>query len=124
VRAGRRIHVKLTLQKVRGPELTRTYTVKIPANARKGRLRLQFIGHDVDSGDSGLATIIIGEDDPQDTGGDAGPRTLKALARQVARIARYDGVTLRIGRSSTRAFRDDALRISGHAEATVRATQR
>jgi hypothetical protein len=124
VRAGQRIRVKVALQKVRGARLTRTYPVKIPADARKGRLKLEFVGHDVDSGDSGLATIIIGEDDPQDAGGDPGPRTLKALASQVAGIARYDGVLLRIGRSSSRAFRDDALRISGHAEATVRVTRR
>jgi hypothetical protein len=38
----------------------------------------------------------------------------------VSSIGRFDGVTLHTGRASRRAFRDDDLRISGHAEVTVR----
>jgi hypothetical protein len=120
VHPGQKIRVRLSLQRVRGARTTRTYTVRIPARAKAGRLRLLLVGRDADAGDSGLATIILGEDDPTDAGGDAGPKTLKALASRVSSIGRFDGVTLHTGRASARAFRDDGLRISGHAEVTVR----
>jgi hypothetical protein len=104
--------------------MARTYTVRIPSRAKAGRLRLLLVGRDADAGDSGLATIILGDDSPTDAGGDAGPKTLKALASRVSSIGRFDGVTLHTGRGSTHAFRDDNLRISGHAEVTVRVVRR
>jgi len=45
------------------------------------------------------------------------------LAEQVRATGRYDGVNLRIGRARGEAFRDDAFRISGQAETTVRVTR-
>jgi hypothetical protein len=121
VKPGQRVKVRLSLQRVRGPRMSRTYTVRIPRSARPGRLRLLLVGRDADQGDFGIATIILGDDGPSDEGGDAGPQTLKALAKQVDGISRYDGVSLRTGpRSSAHAFRDADLRISGHATITVR----
>jgi hypothetical protein len=124
VRPGQLVHVRVSLQRVRGPRMARTYTVRIPSRAKAGRLRLLLVGRDADAGDSGLATIILGDDSPTDAGGDAGPKTLKALASRVSSIGRFDGVTLHTGRGSTHAFRDDNLRISGHAEVTVRVVRR
>src|SRR4051812_14232423 len=63
VQAGRRIRVTATLQRVRGPRLIRSYSVRIPAGTRPGPVRLRFVGHDVDAGESGLAAIILGEDE-------------------------------------------------------------
>jgi hypothetical protein len=124
VRPGQRVRVRVSLQRVRGARMTRTYAVRIPRNARPGRLRLLLVGRDADEGDIGLTTIIIGDDGATAEGGDPGPKTLQALARQVSSLGRFDGVTLHAGRASSHAFRDDGLRISGHAEVTVRVVAR
>src|SRR4051794_412973 len=119
VRPGQRIKVRVRLQRVRGDRLRRTYTVRIPPDARRGRLRLRLVGRDVDQFEDAVATIILG-DDHDDAGGDPGPGSLKALAKEIRGLGRFDGVTLEAGRRRTHAFRDDALRISGHAAVTVR----
>jgi hypothetical protein len=121
LRAGHDARVKLTLQQVRGDRFTRTYTFHIPASASRGRVRLEFIGQDADQGDSGLATIILDDGSDDTPGGDPGPRTVHALAKEVAKTHRYDGVLLRLGHGRiVHAFRDPGFRISGQATATVR----
>jgi hypothetical protein len=124
VRPGQRIRVRVSLQRVRGARMERTYSVRIPRTARPGRLRLLLVGRDADAGDSGLTTIIIGDDSGTSEGGDPGPKTLRALARRVSSLGRFDGVTLHTGKASSHAFRDDGMRISGHAEVTVRVVRR
>jgi len=121
VRPGQRVRVKVALQKVRGAKLTRTYTFRIPSDAKKGTQRVRFVGTDADAGDDGFTTIILGSDDDSNQGGDPGPATLDELASSVKATERYDGVSGRIGKSRTvQAFRDDAFRISGQAETAVR----
>jgi hypothetical protein len=120
LRAGHDARVKLTLQQVRGDRFTRTYSVHIPASAPSGRQTLEFVGRDADEGDDSLSTIILDTGENPTPGGDPGPRTLHALAKEVASIHRYDGVRLRIGSRTLHAFRDDAFRISGQADVTVR----
>jgi hypothetical protein len=120
VRAGHDTRVKLTLQQVRGDRFTRTYSLHIPSSAPAGRQTLELVGQDTDAGDDGLATIILDTGGDPTPGGDPGPRTLHALAKEVARIHRYDGVRMRLGHRVVKAFRDGAFRISGQAEATVR----
>ena len=73
-------------------------------------------GQDADQGEDGFTTIILGEEDERDEGGDPGPATLAELAAQVRGTQRYDGVSVRIGRARGNAFRDDDFRISGQAE--------
>jgi hypothetical protein len=122
VRPGEKLRVTLTLQRVRGAaEFKRGYTLRIPRDARPGVHKLQLIGRDADSSDDSLATtIILGDDSQDDGGGDPGPTSLASLRDQVEGLARYDGVTLRLGSSRARAFRDDALRISGRGSVMVR----
>jgi hypothetical protein len=124
VRPGQRVRVRVALQRVRGGALSRTYTIRIPADAKRGKQRLRLTGQDADQGDSGFTTIILGGDTPQDTGGDAGPGTLGELAAAVSATARYDGVSLRLGRAQAEAFRDNDFRISGQADTTVRVIRR
>jgi hypothetical protein len=119
VKRGQRVKVKLSLQRVRGPRMSRTYTVRIPASARPGRLRLLLVGRDADQGDDGLTTIILGDDSASDAGGDPGPRTLKSLAKQVDGISRYDGVSLHAGHGS--AGRGVPAAASGSAACKTRA---
>jgi len=120
VRPGQRVRARVKLQRVRGGSLTRTYTLRIPSNARKGKQSIRLVGTDADQGDNGFATIIFGGEDERNEGGDPGPATLTALAKEVAGTARYDGVSVRIGRARGRAFRDEAFRISGQAATRVR----
>lgn len=121
VRPGQRVRARVSLQRVRGGTLVRTYTLRIPADAPRGNQRVRFVGQDADAGEDGFTTIIIGEDDERDEGGDPGPRTLRELEAQIKATGRYDGVTARVGRSSRiEAFRDEAFRISGNADATTR----
>ncbi len=123
VRPGQRVRARVSLQRVRGGTLVRNYPFRVPADAARGSQRFRFIGQDADAGEDGLTTIIIGDDDERDVGGDPGPRNLKELEAQLKGTERYDGVTVRVGRSRTEAFRDDAFRISGTADATTRVTR-
>ena len=71
-------------------------------------------------GADAFTTIILGDDEEENEGGDPGPATLDELAEQVRATQRYDGVRVRFGRVRGEAFRDDDFRISGQAETTVR----
>jgi hypothetical protein len=119
VRAGRRVRARVRLRRVRGDVFTRTYRVRIPRGLRRGVRTLRFTGTDADVADDGLLGAIF-IDGVEDGAGDPGPRNLKALARRIRAIRRYDGVRVRAGGARSRGFRDDRLRISGRARATVR----
>jgi hypothetical protein len=127
VRPGRHVRARMALQVVRGPRITRSFRLRIPS-LRPGLHRLTFVGKDVDDPDSDLfgslvETITIGGDSGSGAG-DPGPRSLDALARRVAKIGRYDGVTLHVGDRRARAYRDADLRISGRASTRVRVARR
>src|SRR4051794_6039240 len=103
VRPGQKVRARVKLQVDRGGTLTRTYTLRIPAGVRRGTRHLHFIGQDVDLGDSGFTTIILGDDSDRAAAGDEGPKSLKALSARVRAATRYDGVTVRAGRVRARA---------------------
>jgi hypothetical protein len=124
VRPGQKVRVRVALQPVRGDRLTRGYTMQIPRDARSGRQTLRLVGQDVDQGENAFTTIILGDDQEQNEGGDPGPDSLDELAQQVRATQRYDGVIARMGRVRGEAFRDDDFRISGQAETTVRVSRR
>ena len=83
VRRGQRVRVRLNLQVVRGPRITRSFRLRIPGSVRSGRRRLAFTGHDVDDPESDLfgalvETITIGGDEEEDDGaGDPGARSIE-----------------------------------------------
>jgi len=121
VRPGQRVRARVSLRRVRGGTLTRTYDVRIPSDSKSGKQRVRFVGTDADQGDDGFTTIILGDDGDRNDGGDPGPTSLDELADDVRATERYDGVTARVGsRGRFNAFRDDDFRISGQAETTVR----
>jgi hypothetical protein len=120
VRRGQRVRVRVSLQRVRGNAFTRTYRMRIPSKAPRGKQQLRFVGQDADEGSDIFSTIIIDDEDMSGEGGQRGPATLRRLAKRVRATARYDGVTVRIGRRVAKAFRDEDFRISGNAEVTVR----
>ena len=79
---GQRVRARVSLQRVRGARLTRTYLIRIPPTPR-GTQRLRFIGQDADQGEDGFTTIILGEEDERDEGGDPGPRDAERARRRV-----------------------------------------
>jgi hypothetical protein len=123
VRPGQKVKARVSLQVVRGDKLTRTYTLTIPRDARPGRQSLRLVGQDADAGSDAFTTIILGDDEEENEGGDPGAGSLDELAAQVRETQRFDGVSVRIGRARGNAFRDKDFRISGQAERTVRVTR-
>jgi hypothetical protein len=122
VRPGGTVRVRVTLQRVRGGELRRSYRVHIPAGVGHGRRTLALTGRDVDTSEDSLGeSIVIGGGNDV---GKAGPRSVRALAARIRGIARYDGVTLRLGGTRVHAFRARDMRISGGARTTVRLVKR
>ena len=119
VRAGQKVRARVTLRRVRGGTIRRTYRMRIPSGLRRGARTLSFTGADVDVADDGLLGAII-LDGADDGAGDEGPRNLRALAKRIRSIRRYDGVRVRTGYGRVRAFRDRDLRISGRASTRVR----
>lgn len=119
VRAGQRVKAHVTLRRVRGGIIHRTYRTRIPGGLRHGWRTLHFSGVDADLAEDGLlGDIIIG--DSSSNAGDPGPPNLRALAAKIRRKHRWDGAKVRAGGGRTRAFRDAKLRISGHAATEVR----
>ncbi|HET8950174.1 MAG TPA: hypothetical protein VFN44_06680, partial [Solirubrobacteraceae bacterium] len=119
VRPGQRVRARVTLRRVRGAIVRRSYRMRIPRGLHRGLRTLRFSGTDVDVADDGLLGAII-IDGLDDGAGDPGPRNLRDLADRIRGLHRYDGVHLRAGGERTRAFRDRRLRISGRAETRVR----
>src|SRR5829696_8357521 len=119
VRAGQRVRARVTLRRVRGGIVRRSYRMRIPREMHRGKRTLRFTGTDVDVADDGLLGAII-IDGIDDGAGDPGPRNLRALAESIRRQQRYDGVRVNAGGGRHRAFRDRELRISGRATARVR----
>jgi hypothetical protein len=119
VRPGQKVRARVTLRRVRGGVIRRSYRTTIPRGIGRGGRTLKFTGTDVDVADDGLLGAII-IDGIDDGAGDPGPRNLRELAESIRRLQRWDGVKVRAGSSRTRAFRDRELRISGRAATRVR----
>jgi len=119
VHPGQKVRARVTLRRVRGGILHRSYRMRVPRTLRHGWRTLRFTGVDADVAEDGLlGDIIIG--DEVDGAGDAGPRNLKALAAKIRRKHRFDGVKVRAAGRRVPVFRDRRLRISGRAATTVR----
>jgi hypothetical protein len=123
VHPGQRVKARVTLRRVRGGTLHRSYPMRIPHSLGKGRHTLRFSGVDADVAEDGLLDDIIIGDEP-DGAGAPGPRNLRALADKLRREHRFDGVKLSVGGRRIPAFRDAKLRLSGHATAEVRVVKK
>jgi hypothetical protein len=117
VKPGRRVKLKVTMQRLRGGTFTKRYRVRIPRGVKPGRRALRLRGFREGSPDDDLLAILFGfeeEDAAQ------GPATLRQLIRAISALGRWDGVELRLGRSEKRAFRDDDLVITGRTKTVVK----
>ena len=136
LRAGQDFTLSLSLQRVRGLASVRTVRAHVPAGLGSGRRTLVVTGTPSDtSGSSTDLTSLLGggagsASSPPD---EAGPRSLSALAHELAAIHRFDGVIVSFrspgakddvtGRHDPAAPRpllsDPNLRISGTAKTRV-----
>jgi len=145
VRRGSQITVKLGVRRVDGEKLTRTFRLKVPRGMPRGRRTLMLMGTSADvsgGGEDALETVLdldsLFSEGEEDTEGEAGPRTLKALRANVARIHRYDGVTAAflppgqvasgdepfdgaegMAQRQREAYRDPDLRLSGRTGISI-----
>jgi hypothetical protein len=122
VRPGQRVRVRVTMQRVRDGNLTRTYRVRIPRGAKPGRRTLKLIGFRQASPDDELLELLLGEDG----GGEpsSGPDRLSDLIAGIESLGRWDGVRVAVQGHRKRAFKDDDLVITGRAQTRVRVVRR
>jgi hypothetical protein len=118
VKPGRTVTLRVTMQRLRGGNLTKRYRVRIPRGLKPGRRTLKLNGFRESSIDEDLLAILFGlEEDEQEV---QGPARLDDLIAMIGALGRWDGVELRLGGREKRAFRDDDLVITGRARTTVR----
>jgi hypothetical protein len=117
VRAGQRVSLKVKLQRIRGATFTKRFSVRIP-RVKPGRRTLSLNGFEETSDETDLLEILLGAED-DDTLED-GPARLNDLIDEIAGLSRWDGVELRVGRRTRRAFLDRTQVITGSARTTVR----
>jgi hypothetical protein len=126
VRPGQRVPLRVRLLRRGGGMLTRTYTVRIPRDAKPGRRSLVLIGPDRGAGtESGgsLLDVLLG-DLLGTTGSRHAPATPQELAGEILALQTFDGVTLRMGDALAPAFRDRDLVVSGRVKTRVRVARR
>ena len=123
-RRGTRITLRLKLRRTgTGKTTTRTVRMRVPLDAPTGRRTLTLMGTPADAGgnpdeEGGDLSLVF---ESENTGpDDGGPGSLKELRAQFDALARYTGVTARIGGDERRLLRDPRLRISGEARLTLR----
>jgi hypothetical protein len=96
--------------------------MRIPLTAPKGLRTLRLTGTPSDSGgdpnDEGdLSLIFEGEDPATD---DAGPQSVGEVRDTFENLARFDGVSARLGDFEEPLLTDPRLRISGEARVRLR----
>jgi hypothetical protein len=118
VHRGQRVRLRVTMQRVRDGNLTRTYRVRIPRHIKPGRRVLTLKGFEQTSPDDALLELLLGDDTGESP--ENGPKRLNDLIREIHALGVWDGVTLRMAGHRKRAFKDSHLVITGRAHATVR----
>jgi hypothetical protein len=123
VRPGQTVRLTLQLQRYRGARLEREVTMRVPRSTDRGRYDLTVAGPPADSAIDDTTVLTEATDDTPPPS----PKTFAGLARQIARLGRWDGVLsgLRPAGSEDpapgrRLFRDPEVRISGNASYRVR----
>jgi hypothetical protein len=122
VTPGQRVRLRVTMQRVRGGNLTRSYRVRIPGGLRPGLRTLKLRGFEESSPDEQLLEMLLGGDFEEEP--DSGPARLADLIAGIESLGRWDGVELRLAGAERRAFRDEDLVITGRAETIVRIRRR
>jgi len=95
MRRGHRYTVRVTLKRAGGATRTLPIRLEAPAGMVRGRRQLVLTGTPSDFAGGGnlsdlLSALLDGNGGPAD---EAGPRSIAVLARQIAALHRFDGVT-------------------------------
>jgi len=124
VRRGHTIRLRLRLRRTgSGATTTRTLRLRVPLTAPTGLRTLRLTGTPADGGsdpnqEGGDLSLIFEGDASGDD--DSGPESLRELRETFQSLARYNGITARLGDEERRAFSDPRLRISGEARVRLR----
>ena len=122
-RRGQTIRLRLALRQTgSGARTSRTVRLRVPLSAPTGLRTLRLEGTPADTGgdpseEGELSLIFEGDESTTD---DAGPQSVVQVRDAFQALARYDGVSARLGDSERRLFRDPRLRISGGARVRLR----
>jgi hypothetical protein len=117
VKPGQRVRLRVTMQRIRAGNLTRTYRVRIP-RVKPGKRTIRLIGFQEDSPDEQLLEILLGEESGEKEPN--APARLTDLIESIRELGRWDGVDMKIGGERNHAFRDDDLVITGRVRTNVR----
>jgi hypothetical protein len=130
LRRGHTYRFTALLQRVRGAKFTKAIRIHVSRGLHRGFHDLVLKGTPADTSGSAsddALSIILGLDDSESSSSDEGPRSIKGLAHEIAKIHRYDGVTADFRgnhgvESQRRVYRDPSLRVSGtvHFPALIR----
>ena len=124
VHRGHTILVRLRLRRTgSGATTTRTLRLRVPLTAPTGLRTLRLKGTPADSGSDPNqegGDVIVAFQDDASGGDDSGPESLRELRETFESLARYNGITARLGGEERRVFTDPRLRISGEARVRLR----
>jgi hypothetical protein len=130
-RPGRRLPVRVTLQRRGGGRRTVTVRVRVPRGLPRGRVTLVLSGNGF-AEEPGLIIEVIEEQLAGAAGAARGsrpraaaarrqPRTARRLARRLARMRRPLGIEARFGRGPRRVvLRSDDVRFDGRVKLSLR----
>jgi hypothetical protein len=124
VKPGQAITVKVTMQRLRGDNFTKRYRVNLPGGLKAGRRTLVLRGFEQEMSEEDILAILFGLDTGEGDGGGEGPARLNDLIESISTLGNWDGVKLRMGGKTKRAFKDDDMLIVGRAETSVRVRRR
>jgi hypothetical protein len=122
VRPGQRVRLRVTVQRVRDGNLTRTYRVRIPRGIKPGRRTLKLLGFEQSSPDEALLELLLGDEEGDEPSN--GPARLSDLIDGIESLGRWDGVRMKVRSRVNRAFKDDDLVITGRTQTRVRVVKR
>lgn len=119
VRRGQTIRLRLALRRTgSGARATRVVRLRVPRTAPTGLRTLRLEGTPADTGgdpdeEDGLSIVFEGDEGSSD---EAGPRSVGEVRDAFEALARFDGVSIRLGDLERPLLRDPRLRISGSAQ--------
>ena len=120
VKPGQAITLRVTMQRLRGGNFTKRYRVNVPGGVKPGRRTLRLRGFEQEFSEEDILALLFGLEDENGGGGGNGPARLNDLIESISSLGQWDGVQLRMGGKTKRAFKDDDMLIVGGAETSVR----
>jgi hypothetical protein len=118
------VRLRVTMQRLRGRNFTKHFRVNLPGGLKPGRRTLKLTGSEQQSSEEDILALLFGIDLDDEKGEPDGPARLNDLIESISSLGHWDGVELRMGGKTKRAFKDDDMVIVGRAATTVRVRHR